>query len=225
MLSDSAKQIAYRATERHALRQAIRDELDRGDFDTALGLVEQMIATYGSRVEAEEFRAEILTARTQWMEKAIDEATAKVEQLVARTDWPQARVEAEKILRQFPDAPRAAGLERRVEDAREKYKHDLTKDFLESAARDDVETAMQLLGDLDVYLSEHEAAPFREAARGVITKKRTNLGVQFKLAVHDHDWAAALRIGSEIVQSFPNSKMAEEVRRMNELLEARAAET
>jgi hypothetical protein len=74
-----------------------------------------------------------------------------------------------------------------------------------------------------MYLTEEEAAPFREAARGVITKKRTNLGVQFKLAIHDKDWSTALRIGREINESFPNTTMAAEVRSMNDMLRARAS--
>ena len=83
---------------------------------------------------------------------------------------------------------------------------------------------MQTLRELDAYLTEEEAAPFRETARGVVTKKRTNLGVQFKLAVHNRDWPAAFRIGREIMDSFPNTKMAAEIRGMYEHLEARATD-
>ena len=60
-------------------------------------------------------------------------------------------------------------------------------------------------------------------AKGVIGKKRDNLGVQFKMAVHDHDWAHAVAAGEQIIAEFPNTRMAEEVRGMIDLLRERAA--
>ena len=82
----------------------------------------------------------------------------------------------------------------------------------------------QLLKELDKYLSETEAAPYTEVARGVIGKKKENLGVQFKLAVHDHDWIGAVRVGEQIIREFPNTRMADEVRSMIDLLRNRASE-
>ena len=60
-------------------------------------------------------------------------------------------------------------------------------------------------------------------ARGVIGKKRQNLGVQFKLAVADHEWIDALHVGEQIIADFPNTKMADEVLSMMDLLKERAA--
>ena len=82
---------------------------------------------------------------------------------------------------------------------------------------------MELLKELDKYLTEQEAEPFRETARGVIGKKRDNLGVQFKIAVHDREWVRAMRVGEQIIQEFPNTKMCDEVRGMIDLLRERAA--
>ena len=83
---------------------------------------------------------------------------------------------------------------------------------------------MRLLKELDHYLTQEEAARLEEVAHGVISKHRENLGVQFKLAVNDHRWAEAARTGEAIIQEFPNSKMAEEVRGMIDLLRTRASE-
>ena len=223
LLSDGAKRIAYRQKDRQALRQAIREDIDKEDFDAALALVEQMSNTFGYRVEAEQFRAEVLTTRTRWVNQRIDEAMVKLDQTMVRHDWDATRAEACRIQELFADSPRVKGLTRRVDDAHEQHKHELERAFLEAAGRDDLEQAMQLLREMDTYLSEPEAEPFREVARGVITKQRTNLGVKFKMAVHEQDWSAALLIGEEIAESFPNSKMATEIHNMNDLLQARAA--
>src|SRR5690606_40625099 len=103
--------------------------------------------------------------------------------------------EAARIRRLFPDSPRVENLRARVEQARGVYKADLERRFLEAAQESRVEDAMELLKELDTYLTETEAAPYREVARGVIGKARENLGAQFKLAVQDRRWAAAAAIG------------------------------
>jgi len=82
---------------------------------------------------------------------------------------------------------------------------------------------MQLIREMDKYLTEQEAEPLRETARGVIGKARDNLGVQFKLAVRDKEWVAAVNIGEQIIRDFPNSKMSDEVRSMLDVLRQRAA--
>ena len=56
----------------------------------------------------------------------------------------------------------------------------------------------------------------------MVVRHRENLGVQFKLAVNDRRWAEAAGIGDVIIDEFPNTKMADEVRSMIDLLRTRA---
>ena len=93
------------------------------------------------------------------------------------------------------DSPRVEGLRRRVGHARARYKMDLERRFLHAAQGEQHDGALALVKELDAYLTEDEAEPFREVARGVIGKARENLGVQFKLAVQDRDWRRALDAG------------------------------
>jgi hypothetical protein len=137
--------------------------------------------------------------------------------------WEEATAEARRIGRLYRELPRAAGLERRVDQAREMYKADLERRFLTAAQEDRVDDAMQILKELDAYLTESEAAPFREVARGVIGKARDNLGAQFKLAVKDRNWTVALDIGQRILRDFPNSRMADEVRQLIDAVRERAS--
>ena len=57
----------------------------------------------------------------------------------------------------------------------------------------------------------------------MIGKKRENLGVQFKIAVHDKEWLRSVTVGEQIIREFPNTRMADEVRSMLDLLRERAA--
>ncbi|MEE9211788.1 MAG: hypothetical protein V3U29_03950 [Phycisphaeraceae bacterium] len=223
LISDTAKRIAYREQDRNALRRAIREDIDKDEFEAALALVDDMSQTYGYRHEAEEFRDEILAARAADVEQTVNNTIAQLDQLIADRDWDRAFAEAAKIQRLYPESHRVRNLETHVRDAREDYKHTLERQFLEASQRDDIDRAMELLKELDKYLTEAEAKPFRETARGVIGKKRDNLGVQFKMAVHDKEWIQSVRIGEQLIREFPNSQMAQEVRSMLDLLRERAA--
>ena len=223
LVSETAKRITYRKQDREALRQAIREDIDKRDFDTAMVLVEEMAATYGYREESEIFREEITKARQADREAKIDAAVNSLNSILARHDWDAAAAQASKIGRLFPDSPKTRNLMRMVQQAREQHKQNLEREFLAAAARDDVDRAVELLRELDRHLTPEEAEPFRETARGVIGKKRDNLGVQFKLAVHDKDWTTAVRVGEQIIREFPNTKMSEEVRGRLDLLRERAA--
>ncbi len=224
MLSETAKRILYRERDRQALRKAIREDIDKRDYEAALTLVSQMSQVYGYRLEAEQFRSEIEAARAAEQEKKIDDAIRGIDQMVSRHEFEKAVLEAGRIERVYAESDRVQNLRKRVRDARDRYKHELERKFLDAAGRDDIEVAMELMKELDMYLTEGDAAPFLETARGVIGKKRQNLGVQFKLAVHDKEWTAASRVGEQIIREFPNSKMAEEVRGMLDVLRQRAAE-
>ena len=202
-----------------ALGKAIHEDIVRQDFEAAMVLVTEMSQTYGYRQEAEDYRDEITRARAAATAQQINQAIAHFEGMLERFEWDGAAAEAAKLQRLYPPTPPPCAISasgRR--ESRETHKHDLERKFLQAAERDDVELAIETLKELDKYLTESEAEPFRETARGVIGKKRQNLGVQFKLAVHDKEWTQAVRVGEQIIREFPNSKMADEVRGMLDLL-------
>ena len=223
LLSETAKRIAYRHEDINLLRSTIREDIEKKDFDAALVLVNEIGSTYGHKEEAEEYRDQIIAARTAELEEKVQKALGKLDEMLAAHKFEEASKEAEKIHRLYNDSPQVHGIQRKVTHAREQYKHDLEREFLEAAKVDNVDRAVELLKELDKYLTEQEAAPFRETARGVIGKQRENLGVQFKIAVHDKEWLRSVSVGEQIIREFPNSRMADEVRGMRDLLRERAA--
>ncbi|MAX25247.1 MAG: hypothetical protein CMJ19_12160 [Phycisphaeraceae bacterium] len=223
MISDTAKRIAFRERDQETLRQVIRTEINRGNMETALSLAEEMSKTPGYEHEGQDIQRQIIAARADKMDRKVLEAISIFEQMLSRHEWDDALTEARQLQQTYPDSARVKNLAARVREARESHKKDLERQFLEAARRDDVETAMDLLKELDHYMTEKEAAPLLEVARGVIGKKRQNLGVQFKLAVADHEWIDALHVGEQIIADFPNTKMADEVLSMMDLLKERAA--
>jgi len=82
----------------------------------------------------------------------------------------------------------------------------------EAVKRQQTDRSLDILKELDFYLSPNEALALQEAARDVFRTKLHNLGVQFALAVAEKQWVNALDVGQQIINDFPNSKMSEEIR-------------
>ena len=222
ILSDDARRVINRRKERDLLCRAIEEDIQLEDWNAGLVLVRELAERFGYRVEAEQFRARIESARAQTHSKAVEEAIRGLDEMIAAHKWEPALIEAARISRVFHESPKVEGLRHRVISARERHKEATERRFLEAAQNDQIEEAMDLLHEMDHLLSEHEAEQFREVARGVIGKARDNLGVQFKLAVKDRAWGNAQTVGERIIDEFPNSRMANEVREMIDEIRGRA---
>lgn len=213
-LSEVAKRVLHRRQERELLRRAIEQDIADEDWEAAMVLVKELAERFGYRGDAEEFRARIERARAATFDREVIEAMTMLDDLIRAGRWTEAYTEAARITRIYPDSPRVGDLRDRVEQARLRHRKDLERRFLMAAQREHVDEAMGLLKELDTYLTPTEAEPFQEVARGVIGKSRENLGVRFKLMVQDHQWQAAVEVGEQIINQFPNTRMAQEVRDM-----------
>lgn len=222
ILSDDARRVINRKRERELLRKAIEEDIQIEDWDAAMVLVRELAERFGYRADAEEFREKIETARFTTTDRRVNEALRGLDSLIATAEWDAALAESSRIARLYPDNPRTEGLRHRAIAARERYKIDLERRFLAAAQAENTDEAMDLLKQLDQYLSEHEGEQFREVARGVIGRARENLGAQFKLAIRDRSWTRACELADRIIADFPNTRMAEEVREMIDTIRERA---
>jgi len=222
-MSELRRRMVDRAHDREMLRRTIMEDIKQGDYEAALALVDEMAGQFGYVEEAEKYRQQIIDARARKQEQLIEEAIAKIETICRKYDWDSAKREVDRLRRLFPDDRRIAGLPTRVQQARDDHKRELERDFLKAAELGDTEKAMALLKELDMYLTPQEAEAYLETARGVIGQARENLAVRFRMAVSDRDWVDALQAGEQVLREFPNSKMADEVRDMMDVLRERAS--
>ncbi|MBX3386655.1 MAG: hypothetical protein KF768_08805 [Phycisphaeraceae bacterium] len=213
-LSDDARRVLNRRAERELLCRAIEEDIQNQAWDAAIVLCTELADRFGYRADAEEFRARIELARTEVIERRVADAIARLDGLIVQRRWDVAFQESARIQRLYPESPRVDNLRARVIQARDVFKEDLERRFLEAAKGERVEEAMTLLKELDQYLTPVEGQAFQEVARGVVTKARENLGAQFKIAVQNRDWRSAILVGRRITQEFPNTRMAAEVRQM-----------
>src|SRR5690606_11575481 len=140
------------------------------DWDAAMVLVKELAERFGYRADAEEFRNRVERARAQTLDRHVMDALAVLDEHIRLRRWPEAYAEAARITRLYPESHRVDGLRERVDDARSRYRKDLERRFLLAAEREQIDDAMTLLKELDLYLTPSEAAPFQEVARGVIGK-------------------------------------------------------
>ncbi|MEO1129668.1 MAG: hypothetical protein AAFX05_08195 [Planctomycetota bacterium] len=224
-LSEGAKRVLHRREERELLRRAIEQDIQAEDWDAAMVLVKELAERFGYRADAEEFRARIERARAETLDRKVVDALAHLDDLIRSLQWTDAYAEAARIQRLYPESHRVDDLRERVDDSRRRYRKDLERRFLMSAQRQRIDDAMELLKELDQYLSPAEAEQYQEVARGVISKSRENLGVRFKLMLQDHQWADAVAVGEQIIAEFPNTRMAQEVRDILPTLRERSSGT
>ena len=130
------------------------------------------VADYEAMADAEEFRARIEQSRYETVQRKVNDELSTLDSLIRSHRWEQATAEAARITRLYPDSQRVEGLRHQVEHARRLYKSDLERRFLMAAEENRIGDAMELLRELDAYLTETEAEPYRELARGVIGKAR-----------------------------------------------------
>ncbi len=223
-LSDDARRVLNRTRERELLNKAIEEDIRSQDWSAAQVLVTELASRFGYEQDAERFRMRIERARAEGLDKEINDAIKALDHLIVQRHWDEALQKADNIAAGFPVSPRVKGLRDRVVNAREQYKQEIERRFLLAAQAERVDEAMEILTELDHYLSEQEAEPFREVARGVIGKARQNLGAAFKLACQDRHWSMAVSLGQQINEQFPNSRMAQEVEGLMPQLRQRAQE-
>lgn len=224
LISERAKAIAFRESERDALRRAIREEMVKRDWEGALKMVDEIEQNFGYKQEAERFREEINHQRDSEIRKAVNEGQSSIDRLCRAEQWSQALREAERLIKLYPDDPEARHLPHEIEARRQSHKKQLLDSWHDAVGRHDVDGSIEILKKLDFYLTPQEGLALQDTARQVFKDKLQLLGQQFTLAIKDRRWQEAIRIGDQICSDFPNTRMAQEVRDKMDLLRQRAGE-
>jgi Tfp pilus assembly major pilin PilA len=224
LISDRTKAVAFREKDHDTIRRAVQEEIARQDWEAALALANDMDSVFGYKSEADRFRQEISSKRQDSVQKQITEQMAIVDRYTNAEAWAQALQEAQRIIALHPNDERLMHLPQEIEARRQACKKKLMGTWNEAVERHDVDGSIEILKHLDMYLTPAEAEGMQEKARSVFKEKIGLLRMQFTMAVQDKRWAEAIRLGDSIVAEFPNTRMAQEVRDMMEMLRQRAGD-
>jgi len=221
-ISDAAKSLAHRDVEVEALRTAIHDDIRKERWEAGLSLIDKIEREFGFKEEADAIREELDEARRRVIQTKLGKAIERIEVHFQAHGWDLATSEIDRLANALPGDAKVAGLADRMKMLKEEHKSQLLKEWDEAVRRSDTDRAIEVLRDLDQYLSSAEAHELQATARDVFKVKLLQLGTQFQFAVTEKRWHDALTAGLELVRSFPNARMASEVREALDTLRERA---
>ena len=222
-LSESAKAIAFRDTERSSLQEAVALKLQRQEFEAAYELIDDIAVRREYRDLAERLRTQAQQLQGAAREDRIRQFVLQIEGLLADHHWSKASLQIEGLIKAFPNSNAARALREKLFVAKGKHKKTLLSAWDDSAREQDTDRRLEILKELDIYLTPNEALALQEAAKDIFKNKLHNLGVQFSLAVSDRNWDDALKVGQQIIEGFPNSRMSGEIREKLSVLKQNAA--
>ena len=223
LLSEGAKAIAFREKDFNVLKQAIDEEIAKRNWESAEYLISQMENRFGYRSQAHQLREKMRQIQREQFEQEISNERQKFEKFLAEYDWDNAVKELNAIREKFPEAENEIKkLEEKLEAAKTARKKQLLNLWDDAVKKNEVDRGIEILKELDKYLTPNEVAALEESARGVFRAKLHNLGMQFSLFVTEKLWDKAYDVGMEIIKEFPNSRMAQEIRERLDVLKEKA---
>ena len=211
LLSETAKSVAFREKDGEAVRGAIEEKMKKEDWESALYLAKQLGHLFGYQQEALGLSEKISKAQEQSNRHKLEMGLARMKDLLAAYQWDEAAKQIQILQETYPQEVQAKNLPGLLENRRLEHKKYLLQQWDQAVNRNQIDQGIEILRELDQYLTANEVAALEESARGVFRAKLHNLGVRFSLLVAEKQWTEALDVGEEIIEEFPNSRMAQEI--------------
>jgi len=221
LLSDAIKSIAFRQKDRSVLELAIREDLRLEHWDSASWLIGELEKRFGGKQEAQGLREEMARAQSSTIQEKFDAAIKNLDSLWMIHHYKEAQQLEDSLIKRFVNSEKVKALKGATERRRQSHKKELLVQLDKANQENDLDRGVEILKLLDNYLTPTEAAALKESARDVFRARLHNMGVQFSLYVTEKTWDKALKIGKQIIEEYPNSRMAQEVREKIHALESR----
>jgi phage terminase small subunit len=211
-VSEAAKAIAFRDMDRQSLREAVFDKLQRQDFGAANEIIAEIAERPEYRDLAEQLRTQCDRYHDATDQEKVNQIIAHIEKLLDAYQWVRASAQIEGLIKTHPDSEKAKAMRQVLVDRKQDRKRVLLAAWDDAIQARETDRSLEILKELDSYLTPNEALALQEAARDVFRTKLHNMGVQFAIAVTEKHWETALDVGQQIIKDFPNIKMSDEIR-------------
>ncbi|MCP4611883.1 MAG: hypothetical protein GY845_24535 [Planctomycetes bacterium] len=211
-VSETVKAIAFRDADRQSLREAVFDKLQQQEFEAAQEIIDEIANRSEYSDLAEKLRAQVEQYHTATDQERINQAIAHIEKLLDNCNWARASAQIEGLIKAYPDSEKAKSMRHILHDKKQSRKKILLAAWDDAVQQQETDRSLEILKELDLYLTPNEGLALQEAARDIFRTKLHNLGVQFSIAVTEKQWNGAFNIGQQIIKDFPNSRMSEEIR-------------
>jgi len=217
-LSESVKAITFSNENQQKLRQAVFAKLQQKDFDA----VNKIITDISNSTPYKELAQQLRIEAGMYCDSSENERTNQVinhiRQLLEGYKWTEASEQIEKLIEVEPESEKLKEMQQKLIDKKAERKKILLTAWDDAVKRQATDRSLEILRELDLYLTPNEGIALQEAARDVFRNKLHSLGVQFSLAVSGKQWDKAIKTGEQIIHDFPNSKMAGEIRERMDIL-------
>ena len=221
-LSEPAKAIVFRDADRQALREAVFDKLHQKEFGDTYDIIHEMENYPEYSGIAKRLKMQADGFRDANEQERINQVVTHIGKLMDNHEWAKASHQIERLRTATGKSEYANAMRQQLRDKKEERKKILLQAWDDAVKRQDTDRNLEILTELDSYLTPNEGLALQEAARDVFRNKLHNLGVQFSLSISERQWKQALRTGVQIINDFPNSKMATEIREKIEILQKNA---
>ena len=224
-LSEAAKTICYRDSDRQQLRASVMERLHQQDFEATYAMIDSI----AQKPEYKHLAADLKLTADQYRNATDNDRVSQVinyiDRLLEQCQWANADTQIERLIKKYPDSEKAKEMSVKLFERKEKRKRELLDEWDTAVKKSDVDHSLEVLHELDFYLTPSEGLALQESASEIFKNKLHNMGVQFSLAVSDKQWEKALQTGQAIIKEFPNSKMADEIRSKTQILQELAKKT
>lgn len=221
-LSEKAKEIVFHDSDRQALREAVFDKMQQQDFDGTYDLINEIATTTAYKKLAKQLRVEADKYRHATDAERVNQIISHIEKLFETHQWTKAGALIERLIKSHPNLDDTKIMRQRLVDKKQERKKILLNAWDDAVKRQATDRSIEILKELDLYLTPNEGLALQQAAKSVFKNKLHSLGVKFALAVSEKKWNNALEAGHQIIRDFPNSRMAEEIREKIEILKQKA---
>ncbi len=224
-VSDRAKEIIFRDAEQIDLSEAVLSKVHQHDFEAAEAMLDEMAKEPRYKEIEARLRQMAAKYRKATEEGRINQIIKHIEDLMDQHLWAQAAAQIENLLTLFSFSEKARQMPAKLQERKNQYKRKLLAEWDKAVKNKETDRSLEILKELDMYLTPAEALALQESASTVFKTKLHNLGVEFQMAVTEKNWEAALQAGRKIVSHFPNSRMAAEIRSKMDILQELARQS
>ena len=210
-ISETAKAIAFRDADRQSLREVVLEKLQMQEFEEADDIISEIAKRpeYGDL--AEQLRLQVEEYHNATDQERLIKIIAHIEKLLDEAHWTRASAQIEGLIKTYPESEQAKAMRQVLHDKKQERKKILLAAWDDAITNRETDRSLEILKELDFYLTPNEASALQEAASDIFRTKLHKLGMQFSISVTEKRWVDALDIGQKIINEFPNSKMCKEI--------------
>ena len=211
LMSDAVKSIAFRDADRQSLREIVFEKLQARDFSTANEIIKEVEKLPEYEDLAEELKNQTEKYQNATDQERVNQLIAHIEKLIDESKWARASAQIEGLIKAHPESMQAKNMRLVLYERKQERKRILLAAWDDAVTSQETDRSLEILRELDSYLSPNEASALQEAASDIFRTKLHKLGMKFSIAVTEKRWSEALLIGQQIMHDFPNSKMCQEI--------------